>query len=418
MASGRKQAGEADGADGTERLLLKDRCEWIPKALRDGTELGEAAAKVAEEFLLTSSFIGVGHSRNAFRHCADETLARWFKDRIEAGLAARASSDNPGLDAALLVASGVQPLGQEIARLADLGNHPQTHLLLGKDLFATASAFAAQSWKAHATSCPDLVALMRPAYEAWLADRDDMVHEEATWESGARSYGAVEMDATIGGFFRALETNRPTGILRALVWGGILSLRSPDTRTPPAGRGPAVWINGALAIAATMGGARGGCANSRSCHYLLDEGYRGTCGRDERGIGGIEEVVGLAGAVYALSCVAAPATEREANYLIPAHGFGNGRTDMVFTTAQLLNRVPLGGLNMKLVDGGAFFSGHHVLRHMPEFENLSIMERGKLSPWLAGHVHRIFAKAAWACSSQRSGSGGPGGPGGNGAFHA
>jgi hypothetical protein len=67
---------------------------------------------------------------------------------------------------------------------------------------------------------------------------------------------------------------------------------------------------------------------------------------------------------------------------------------------------------MKLVDGGAFFSGHNVLRHMPEFENLSIMERGKLSPWLAGHVHRLFAKTVWAYASQR------GANSASGAFHA
>jgi hypothetical protein len=381
--------------------LLKDRFDWVPKALRDGSEMGDAAAKAAEEFLLVASFSGIAKASEGFRHLGDPALAEYLKNKIEAGLASRAAGDNPGLDAALLLAAGVRAISIEIANLVAMGNHPQSHLVLGDKLWATAESFARERNKAHATSCPDLVDLLRPAYHGWLLDRDDMVTLEREFDGVVRSYDGQQMDLTVGGFFRGLETNRPAGIVRSLVWGGIISMRGIDANTPPVGRGPAVWVNGTLAIAATLGGGRHRNTQDRTCHYLLDENVSTDTPCPACGV--FETSVGLAASVFALSCVASPATKAEDRYVVPAHGFGADRSNMVYSVAQMLNGVPLGALNMTLV-GQGFQAGDDFLRLLPGYAALGIMERRKVSPWRNGAVHRAFACGTWA-KAELSGAG-------------
>jgi hypothetical protein len=349
---------------------------------------------MAESFLTTGTFLGLGAVCTKFPHCADTEIAAWIKQVVEDGMSDKPASRNPKLDAALLLASGIHALGAEVSRLVHLGDHPQEHLPLQGDsagfaLWSLAERYISAS-SGSGLTCPDIVKMLRPSYQKWLEARDRKVEEEVLHEGSPRSWSGEAMDRSVGAFFRGLESNRPTGILRALIWAGILSL---DGRGVPIGRGPTVWFNAALAVACGLGGNRGG--SGRRCHPLLDEGFL-------PGDGPAEERIGLGASVFALTTAKGPATAAKCRNVIPAYGWGHDRADMIYLAAQMLEGFPLPGLNCYLVESG-FVAGNELKAAMLGEDSLGAMspvERQRVNVWGTGMVQRAFTLAVWGYAAR------------------
>lgn len=369
-----------------EPLLVKDRYAWVPAALDDGSELGSRASRAAKDFLMASTFVGIAGVARRYPHLyEDQELAAWLRDTILVGLEETPFAPNPKLDAALLLCAGVQALGARIGESMERESWPPFPLP-GEDL-----------WKrTEATRLPDLgcstiVVALRPYFDQWCSS---IVRHSATpgplgmmmEEPMSQSSSAIR---AIKGFFGALESNRTTGILRALIWGGILSLRWEEKSTAlrPNTRGAAAWVTATLTLASTVGGSFNG--QTRSCHPLLDESLLS-------GEGTAAERVGLAATVLALAVAGSPVSVPGRN-LFSAYGHGSQRSDMVRVVAQLLEGCP--AANRRPVVEQGYFAGTDLKRVMvgeDSFAALGPTGQAKVNPWAAGVAQEGFAIASWS----------------------